>query len=210
MEHKESGMSKGTEISVPTQGESSLPQAANGRRRFLKGTTLALPAVMTLHSVAARATEIARTSLNCANNVPQNPCVHLRTQPDDYFRKKVACYDKLTKTWNSQKRKYVYTASGQATYYQGIRCTDQATCWRYVSTGEIVPSSEYEYINCPTNTNAQPSPSTCTPTKYCYAIVHFSSADGSVMGVGEPTTPVGCMMTSLSGACLKSLWGKAG
>ena len=202
MDHKEID----SNANAAPEGRSQDVQIA-ARRRFLKGTTLALPAVMTLHSVAAQAT--ARSSLSCANQVPQSPCTHLRPQPDDFFREKVACYEKLVKTYNRTTKKYVYTPNGQATYYEGIRCTDQQKCWRYVSTGAIVPTTEHELINCPTNTNAKPSPATCTPVNHQHAIVHFSAIDGKVMAVGEPQTPVGCMMTSLSGACLKSLWGKA-
>jgi len=40
--------------------------------------------------------------------------------------------------------------------------------------------------------------------------VHFSARDGSVLAVGEPRTPPDALVTSLSGACLKSLWGRAG
>ncbi len=202
MDHKE--------LETDANATAPAPQAHDqvaARRRFLKGTTLALPAVMTLHSVAAQAT--ARSSLSCANQIPQSPCTHLRPQPDDYFREKVACYEKLNKTWDSKKRSFKYTPNGQATYYEGIKCTDQQKCWRYVATGAIVPTSEYELINCPTNPKAVPSPTTCTPINHQHAIVHFSAIDGKVMAVGEPQTPVGCMMTSLSGACLKSLWGKA-
>jgi len=174
------------------------------RRRFLKGTTLALPAVMTLHSVAAQAT--ARSSgSQCGNNVPQSPCVHLRDQPDDYFRQKVACYDKLT-----QNNKKAWVRNGTATYFQGINSTNQQQCWRYVKDGTIVPTNEVPYINCATNVYRKSSSSSTTPVTYKHAIVHFSAIDGSVMGVGEPQTPVGCIMTSITMACLTSLTGGAG
>lgn len=172
------------------------------RRRFLKGTTLALPAVMTLHSVAAQAT--ARSSgTQCANNVPQSPCVHLRDQPDDYFREKVACYDKLTK---NSKGKWV--RNNVATYFQGINCTNQQQCWRYVKDGSIVPTSEVPQINCSANLYKKQSSSSTSPVNYKHAIVHFSAIDGSVMAVGEPQTPVGCIMTSITMACLNSLTGR--
>ncbi len=172
------------------------------RRRFLKGTTLALPAVMTLHSVAAQAT--ARSSgTQCGNNVPQSPCVHLRDQPDDYFREKVACYDKLT--YNSTKK--IWTRNGVATYFQGINGTNQQQCWRYVRDGTIVPTSEVPQINCATNVYKKPSSSSTSAVSHKHAIVHFSAIDGCVMAVGEPQTPVGCIMTSITMACLNSLTG---
>ena len=172
------------------------------RRRFLKGTSLALPAVMTLHSVAARATALS-SGTQCANNVPQSPCVHIRSQPDDYFREKVACYDKLV--YNSTRK--IWTRNNTATYFQGINCTDQQACWRYVSNGSIVPSTEVPQINCATNISRKQSSSSATPVNHQYAIVHFSAIDGCVMAVGEPQTPVGCIMTSISMACLNSLTG---
>lgn len=172
------------------------------RRRFLKGTTLALPAVMTLHSVAARATALS-SGARCANNVPQSPCVHIRPQPDDYFREKVACYDKLV--YNSTRK--TWSRNGIATYFQGINCTNQQACWRYVSNGTIVPATEIPQINCATNGQKKPSSSATTPINHQHAIVHFSAVDGCVMAVGEPQTPVGCIMTSISLACLNSLTG---
>jgi hypothetical protein len=198
-----------TESETDANTTAPAPQAHGqvaARRRFLKGTTLALPAVMTLHSVAAQAT--ARSSLSCANQIPQSPCMHLRPQPDDYFREKVACYGKLKKVRINRKLVFSPASLTTAVYYEGIRPTDQQKCWRFVSNGAIVTApSELELINCPGNVNAPRA--TCGPINHQHAIVHFSAIDGQVMAVGEPQTPVGCMMTSLSGACLKSLWGKA-
>lgn len=204
MDHKD--LDTNTDATPPEQANPDMALVA--RRRFLKGTTLALPAVMTLHSVAAQAT--AATSISCADTISQAICIPIKPTQDDFFRNKVPCYDKLTKSTATVRGKTVttYTANGQATYFEGINCIDQTKCWRYVATGEIVPATEHELINCPTNVNAKPSPTTCVPINQQYAIVHFSCVDGSVMAVGEPRTPVGCMMTSLSGACLKSLWGR--
>jgi hypothetical protein len=63
------------------------------RRRFLKGTTLALPAVMTLGSTAAQAA--ARTSLACGQPPSERPCRPLAFAKDEFFRERVACYDQL-------------------------------------------------------------------------------------------------------------------
>ena len=188
---------------APATGSASNAEETRiaNRRRFLKGTTLALPAVMTLHSVAARATALSSGS-QCANNVPQSPCIPLRPQPDDYFREKVACYDKLVK--NSRKQ---WVRNNVATYFQGINSTNQQQCWRYCSDGSIVPTTEVPQINCLQNPMRKASASPATPINYQHAIVHFSAVDGSVMAVGEPQTPVGCIMTSISMACLASLTG---
>lgn len=184
----------------------SSPDDTHGtaRRRFLKGTTLALPAVMTLHSVAAQA--VARSSTQCANNVPQSPVVHLRDREDDYFRQKVACFDKLV----YNKKKKTWSRTGQATYFQGLNSTNQRSCWRYVANGDIVPDTEIPLINSAANPRREKAsgvPTNAIAQKY--AIVHFSAIDGSVMAVGEPQTPVGCIMTSITMACLHSLMGRA-
>mgnify|MGYP001258131669 CR=1 FL=1 len=185
-----------------TASDASPDARVAARRRFLKGTTLALPAVMTLHSVAAQAT--ARSSgTQCANNVPQSPCIHLRDQPDDYFRQKVACYSKL----NYDSVKKIWRSNNTATYFQGINCTNQQQCWRYCSDGSIVPNTEIPQINCATNVYKKPSSSSTSPISYKHAIVHFSAIDGSVMAVGEPQTPVGCIMTSITMACLNAITG---
>jgi thiol:disulfide interchange protein DsbD len=45
----------------------------------------------------------------------------------------------------------------------------------------------------------------------CESICIPETADVSlVLAVGEPRTPPDALVTSLSGACLKSLWGRAG
>jgi len=171
------------------------------RRRFLKGTTLALPAVMTLHSVAAQAT--ARSSgAQCANNVPQYPCVHLRQDQDDYARAKVGCYDKL---YENSEGKWV--GDGKQTYFRGVNSVNQLECWRKVADGSVVTSSEeLKLINHETNTKRTGgTPGPCGDPRY--AIIHFSAIDGRVMAVGEPQTPVGCIMTSITMACLHSLTG---
>jgi hypothetical protein len=43
-----------------------------------------------------------------------------------------------------------------------------------------------------------------------YALCHFSSADGHLLGYGETAACAGSFITSASGACLKSLWGTPG
>ena len=185
------------------------PPPAGRRRRFLKGTALALPAVMTLNT--AHAGSLARTSLNCGQPVMHAPCAPLRFDRDDFFRDKVACYDKLVAVTDKRGRVRGYTANGVPTYFEGLRGSDQRACWRYVANGEEVPAAEQPYINAPNNLRTL-DPARSRSASACregYAIVHFSARDGSVLAVGEPHAPVDALVTSLSGACLKSLWGAA-
>lgn len=71
------------------------------RRYFLKGTSLALPAVITLHSGTALANAVARQSLACGGqgNLPQNTpvlCAKGDTAGELYMRQEVTLYKKLT------------------------------------------------------------------------------------------------------------------
>ena len=74
---------------LPTalQDPAPSPDNAATRRRFLKGTTLALPVVMTLNSVAAQAT--ARSSLSCAEKDPPTNVPNLTEAPDGWYRQEV-------------------------------------------------------------------------------------------------------------------------
>lgn len=71
------------------------------RRYFLKGTSLALPAVITLHSGTALANAVARQSLACGGqgNLSQNTpvlCAKGDTAGELYMRQEVTLYKKLT------------------------------------------------------------------------------------------------------------------
>lgn len=190
--------------------DSPAPAARTSRRRFLKGTAIALPAVMTLNTASAAA--LARTSLHCGQPLTHAPCPPLRFERDNFFRDRVKCYDRLVAVTDRRGRVSGYTANGVPTYFEGLRGSDQEPCWRYVSNGNEVPASEQPFINAPTNLRSlDPTRSRrAGPTREGYAIVHFSAQDGRVVAVGEPHAPPDALMTSLSGACLKSLWGGAG
>lgn len=183
---------------------------ASSRRRFLKGTALALPAVMTLNTASAGT--LARTSLHCGQPVTHAPCAPLRFERDDFFRDKVRCYDQLVAVRDKRGRVRSYTANGVPTYFEGLRGSDQRACWRYVANGQEVLAGDQPFINAPTNLRSlDPARSrSASPCREGYAIVHFSARDGSVLAVGEPHAPPDALVTSLSGACLKSLWGAAG
>jgi len=179
------------------------------RRRFLKGTTLALPAVMTLHSVSAQAQ--ARSSAYCANDFQQSGFAVLTTKQDDYFRHSVAVYDTLEKMTDGGGN-VTYKGDGFIAFFAG-QGSDGKPVIRDLN-GNIVttplalddPTNPTKSVNYPENPNYVPP----TPAfDNQLAIVLFDSQSGAVVSVGEPTTTSGVtMVTSLTGACLHSLWGQ--
>jgi len=176
------------------------------RRRFLKGTSLALPAVMTLHSVSAQA--VARSSAYCANDVDATAAPHLTSSQDSYFRNQVEVFSKIISNGNGG-----YTSNGTATYFLGS--VGGSAKWRLVASGDIIPDEEIPFVNAPANINVlrivpiETVPVNVFPQQY--AIVHFDNQSGAVISVGAPLAEVNlgtAMVTSLTGACLHSLWGR--
>jgi len=195
-------------------GTSGEPPAAKGqvssRRRFLKGTSLALPAVMTLHSVAAQAQ--ARSSAYCANDTQQSGFAPLTVDQDDYFRHSVAVYDTLVKKVQGQT--VVYEGDGIIAFFAG-KDSDGTDVIRKLD-GSVVPeplvldgnnlNQATKSVNYPLNPNYVPPKQSFDNQ---FAIVLFDSQSGAVVSVGEPSTTLGVtMVTSLTGACLHSLWGR--
>jgi hypothetical protein len=186
------------------------------RRRFLKGTSLALPAVMTLHSVSARAQ--AMSSSSCGNNFSDTHRVFTPVIPgtDDFFRNEVAVYDTLVKKVEGVN--IVYEGDGVIAFFGG-QDTDGQPVIRDL-LGSIVTNpdalDDTTSVNYPGNPNYPnhiPATQFQTPWEESngkgYAIVLFESEGGGVAAVGAPTTLPGTMVTSLSGACLHSLWSQA-
>ncbi len=176
------------------------------RRRFLKGTSLALPAVMTLHSVSAQAQ--AGSSAFCANDVDATAASHLTIDQDSYFRNKVEVFSKIIEDGNGG-----YESNGEATYFLGS--VGGAAKWRMVTTGDIIADEEIPFVNAPANINVlrvvpiETVPVDVFPQQF--AIVHFDNQSGAVISVGAPLGEVNlgtAMVTSLTGACLHSLWGR--
>lgn len=155
------------------------------RRQFLKGTSLALPAVMTLHSQAVQAV----TSITCGQKALDSgitvPCVS--STDDGCLRQVVTCYDKLIKV----NKKMV--GNGTNTYFQGLAPGSPSPVWRHMN-GSLVPDSEVQYINTKDMRG-----------KTTRAICHISAIDGSLVAVGSPTNPTNCIVTSATGACMASL-----
>lgn len=186
---------------LPTALQDPAPSLENAatRRRFLKGTTLALPVVMTLNSVAAQA---ARSSLSCAQkdppaNVPKN----LTSAPDGWFRqevtlasRKVPKDDKHGKN-DGDDDDDDDCEDSEALYFKGMQCGDSNLVWMNLD-GTIA------------NTQTGISEKGCQQKRY--ALCHFSSVNGRLLGYGETAACAGSFITSASGACLKSLWGTPG
>jgi hypothetical protein len=176
------------------------------RRRFLKGTSLALPAVMTLHSVSAQAQ--AASSAFCANDVDATAASHLTIDQDSYFRNKVEVFSKIIEDGNGG-----FESNGEATYFLGS--VGGSAKWRMVNTGAIIADEDIRFVNAPANMNVlrvvpiQTVPVDVFPQQF--AIVHFDNQSGAVISVGAPLGEVNlgtAMVTSLTGACLHSLWGR--
>jgi hypothetical protein len=202
------------ETARPADRAPGAPNAA--RRGFLKGTSLALPAVVSLHS----GTALANTSLGCGGmgNLPQNyskVCEDSYSPPpDNRMRKPVKCYRKLTKSGSKWSVVNEPAGTNPAYYFRGITPGVAGKCWRKVSDGtRITNRGELAAL-----TRARVGHSSirnvanfdCGVTKY--AIVHVSMHDGHIVAVGEPcgTTVPGAIVTSWTGACMASLYGHKG
>lgn len=214
MEHQNSNKAAAT----PAGADAAQARLA-GRRRFLKGSSLALPAVMTLHSVSAQAQ--ARQSAYCANDVDQSAATPVIEGTDDYFRKSVNVYAKLvdggatlaTSDKNNTKKletlQSELVSDGKPTYFLGSQGASDV--WRYVADGAPVPAGEIPFINAGGGLNPQRANTADpgNPVGTMNAIVHFDSTSGAVVSIGAPSGEnFNAMVTSLTGACLHSLWGQ--
>lgn len=157
------------------------------RRQFLKGTSLALPAVMTLHSQAVQAV----TSITCGQKaLDSNITVPSVTSTDDGCLRHVVrvcqglTYDKKSKSW---------VGDGKDSYFQGLAPGSPNPVWRRMD-GSLVSSDDEKYIDKNDNRN-----------RTTRAIVHISATDGSVVAVGSAYNPTNCIVTSATGACMASL-----
>lgn len=188
----------------PTSTSSTAPipenAAANAkrlaRRKFLTGTAMALPAVMTLTPGSA----MAMTSITCGQKALDSGATAtcLLKPPsncnDGKFRLPVKLHDKLV--WDSTAKRM--KPNGVATYFEGMK--DGNSVWRKCSTGAVASTS------MPTDCN--PNPQLATPTGY--AIVHITADAGKIKHVGSPTNPSNCIITSAAGACMASLAYRSG
>ena len=179
------------------ENEAAQPQQTT-RRTFLKGTTLALPAVITLHSGAALANISVSQCVAQRANMPAPPVI-LPIQ-DQLGRNLVDVYEKLKKKADGS-----YTLAGpQPVYFAGIE--NGVGVIRFMN-GTIIPMSEEEFVNASQFPN-HVAGSLSLPKQY--AIVYYNTdkiGGGTVVSVGSPTKPsTGHASTvSAAGACITSL-----
>lgn len=177
------------------QTASKATARTTSRRQFLKGTSLALPAVMTLHSGTAQAI----TSITCGAKAlaAQQSATCLTTGSDGRYRLSVNCYDKLvTKKING---KTVKVGNGTPTYFLGKKPSGTGgvvDCWRDMSGNEVLDTSLVNKSGSPCATRQ--------------AIVHISCKDGSIQAVGSSTAPTNTIITSAAGLCMASLIARGG
>ena len=194
-------MEKNSEQTHESVTAPSSPQGST-RRHFLKGTTLALPAVVTLHS----GTALAATSLGCGafngnTQVYAKVLCDSNNPPEDNrFRVPVLLYRKLTKSGGQWG---VADKNGPGHYFNGkVGTIDN---WRFVADGTLVIGDELTAVINAANLDVKDFKTTTTK----YAIAHVATQGGAIVAVGTPVnTPVtSAIVTSWTGACLTSLYG---
>jgi hypothetical protein len=182
------------------------PQGAT-RRRFLKGTTLALPAVVSLHS----GTALAASSLGCGNfngNTQSYASVLVPSNnppSDNRLRVPVELYRLLSlkagKPANNPANWKVVVADTGA-YFKGNNV------WRKVADGTAVTGNELAAVVAAAVTADNGNSNNMKTGTIKYAIVHVSTSSGAIVAVGSPVNTVvsGAIVTSWTGACLTSLY----
>jgi len=186
-----------TQITEPTS-----PPQATLRRRFLKGTGLALPAVVTLHSGAAR----AAVSLGCGGNgnVSQTGYAILTAQDhaDDRLRAAVELYRMVQVKSGGNAANvpadWEVNTSDPGSYFLGN------SVWRKLD-GSEVNGNELQALVALAAT--APTSTTIRTGTTQYAIVHVNTSNGSVAAVGSPDPVANAIVTSWTGACMASLYG---
>ena len=206
-------MEKNPEQSHESVAGPTNPQGST-RRHFLKGTTLALPAVVTLHS----GTALAATSLGCGDfngNMQLYAkvlCDSNNPPEDNRFRVPVLLYRKLEKTTVTKKGKVTVTwnvVTGDLGHYfiGKIGLTDT---WRLVANGTPVTGDELAAVKkaAISHQDIKNVQFFATTTKK-YAIAHVATQGGAIVAVGSPanTQIQNAIVTSWTGACLTSLYG---
>ncbi|MGR8921566.1 MAG: hypothetical protein ACU85V_18275 [Gammaproteobacteria bacterium] len=184
--------------SLPEQDKASLL----ARRQFLKGTSLALPAVMTLTPGAAQ----AMVSITCGQKALDSDLTAecLLVPPDNtddgMYRMPVTLYDRLVAELDEHGNPKldangnpVLVPTGEATYFMGL--SNGETVWRDCSSGLPLGTEDPDDLNS--------SPNLMYPTGY--AIVHIDAENGEIVSVGSPDNPSNAVITSAAGACMASL-----
>ncbi len=188
-------------------------QLNTGRRNFIKSTSLALPAIVTLQS----GTALAATSYGCGGNgnISQTYAQVLvdgYPPSDNRLRGKVTLCRALT--YSKSKKEWSVSTGNAGSYFLGKDSTGD--CWRYLDGKPVLDGSKAEEkfltavkmaaMNDPRIKNC----ASFKTTNVKYAIAHVSVSDGSVVAIGHPdpkNPPMNAMCTSWTGACLASIYG---
>ena len=139
---------------------------AHTRRRFLKGTGVAFPAVMTLHVQSVSAAS-GGSFFQCIENSEGEHVSGLIDSPDDGYQRKVVNLYKCDR--------YNHPNYGMVAFYD-----HHAGVCRSMPTGEQVNiygiNSEYDFDAASEWGVNNPS--------YCYALVRFDETSGSIISLG--------------------------
>ena len=193
------------EMTTPIRENEATQAQQTTRRTFLKGTTLALPAVITLHSGAALANISVSQCVTQRANIAALPVIS--PIQDQLGRNLVDVYEKLKQRVTGDPNSGFIVDRGvtQPFYFAGIEYGLPVV--RYISSGSIVPTTEYDEVNRPGCLNYRVvSP----PQPKQYAIVYYNTdkiGGGTVVSVGSPTnpSPTHASTVSAAGACITSL-----
>jgi hypothetical protein len=212
--------------STPADATQAQPSAA--RRKFIKSTSLALPAVVTLQS----GTALAASSSGCGAKISQSyAAVLLDNYPpgDNRMREEVLLCKKLTYKKVNGVFKWTIENNASTAYFLGKK--DGAATWRYEATGEPVVNTGTDpdkleldaillmsgnllgkIVTLSANKIDAGAKAKFQTTTKRYAIVHVA-VDGVLKGqrvaVGQPVGKIvpNAICTSWTGACLASIYG---
>lgn len=179
----------------------STPDRTGGTRRlFLKGTGIALPAIITLRSGAALA---MTSSARCLEplKTAQPPVLCDCNAPDSFVRNKCQLFNKRVKTSSG------WTTTSTPVYFTGF--DGVKNCVRKITDSTIVTvgSSEWYKCNFPAGCEFQNGKTHIgTPAlspKEKLALVNFSTG-GTVLAVGSQPGTGGTVCVTHS--CVHSVW----
>ncbi|MGD9603066.1 MAG: hypothetical protein AB7O21_11945 [Gammaproteobacteria bacterium] len=201
--------------------------ATTSRRLFLKGTAIAMPAVMSLHSGAVR----AATSIGCGVEPPHFPhdrCVIGSFEHDGYMREPVEMCKKLVKA-TGRKCKTSSNTDDHEYYFKDHYYKDSVgkNVWRYGKGGSVGLEVTGWELNAIRALESGLTSFKDGTTWYTFSgvsmgtfkngttkngVVHCSVYDGGkkkACGARCNTIP-DCIVVSATGACLASLLNAGG
>ncbi|MBI2799549.1 MAG: hypothetical protein HYX63_04590 [Gammaproteobacteria bacterium] len=187
------------------------------RRKFLKGASLTLPAIVTLHN----GTALAATSLGCGGmeNMPQTYANVLLDEAnyhvtDNLFRVRVEiCKALKLSTAKDGNKSWGIDTDPTKGYFKDT--FSGANIWRnlngslVVNAPGVVDSGNHGELDALVLGLV---PNKYTPSRFKFAIAHVSKRTGNILAVGTPVggaPPLDSVITSWTGACLTSIYSSA-